>query len=108
MRIPHIAFALIVGVAVDGTFAAAPQEPAPNMTLTAVEGIRVGHFTLSERPTGCTAILVDGNGAAAGVSQRGGAPGSRETNLLDTVHVVESVNALFLAGGSADGIDADQ
>jgi L-aminopeptidase/D-esterase-like protein len=86
-----------------------PEKPQPdNMTLTAVDGIRVGHFTLSQRPTGCTVILADGDGAAAGISQRGGAPGTRETNLLDPVNMVERVNAIVLAGGSAYGLDAAQ
>ena len=73
--------------------------------LTAVEGIRVGHHTLSERPTGCTAILVDGD-AVGGVSQRGGAPGTRETDLLDPLNMVDKVNAIVLAGGSAFGLEA--
>ena len=42
--------------------------------LTEVEGLKVGHFTLTERPTGCTVVLVDGEGAPGGVSQRGAAP----------------------------------
>ena len=46
-----------------------------NKGLTEVEGIRVGHYTLAGRPTGCTVVLVDGEGAVGGVSQRGGAPG---------------------------------
>ena len=76
-----------------------------NQTLTAVDGIKVGHFTLSERPTGCTAILVDGD-AVGGVSQRGGAPGTRETDLLNPLNMVDKVNAVVLAGGSAFGLDA--
>ena len=76
--------------------------------LTAVEGISVGHFTLTERPTGCTVILVEGAGAAGGVSQRGGAPGTRETDLLDPLNMVDRVNAVVLAGGSAYGLDAAQ
>ena len=80
--------------------------PASNTTLTAVAGIKVGHHTLSERPTGCTVILVDGDGAAGGVSQRGGAPGTRETDLLDPSNMVDKVNAVVLAGGSAFGLDA--
>src|SRR5437867_3634662 len=71
-----------------------------NATLTAVPGIRVGHFTLAERPTGCTVILVDG------VSQRGGAPGTRETALLNPLNMVDKVNAIVLAGGSAFGLEA--
>jgi L-aminopeptidase/D-esterase-like protein len=80
------------------------QTPA-NATLTAVAGIKVGHFTLSERPTGCTVILVDGD-AIGGVSQRGGAPGTRETDLLDPLNMVDKVNAIVLAGGSAFGLEA--
>src|SRR5678810_201175 len=79
-----------------------------NQTLTAVPGIRVGHFTLTERPTGCTVVLVDGEGAVGGVSQRGGAPGTRETDLLDPLNMVDRVNAVVLAGGSAFGLDAAQ
>ena len=77
-----------------------------NTTLTAVPGIKVGHHTLTERPTGCTVILVDGDGAAGGVAQRGGAPGTRETDLLDPSNMVDKVNAVVLAGGSAFGLDA--
>jgi L-aminopeptidase/D-esterase-like protein len=84
--------------------AQAPASSA-NATLTAVEGIKVGHFTLAERPTGCTAILVDGD-AVGGVSQRGGAPGTRETDLLDPLNMVDKVNAVVLAGGSAFGLEA--
>ena len=78
---------------------------ADNMTLTAVEGIKVGHFTLSERPTGCTAILFK-DGTTGGVDVRGGAPGTRETDLLDPVNNVQIVNAITLSGGSAFGLDA--
>ena len=73
-----------------------------------MDGIKVGHFTLTERPTGCTVILVDGDGAVGGVSQRGGAPGTRETNLLDPLNMVDKVNAVVLSGGSAFGLDAAQ
>jgi L-aminopeptidase/D-esterase-like protein len=76
--------------------------------LTDVPGIKVGHFTLSRRPTGCTVVLIDGDGAAAGVSQRGAAPGTRETNVLDPLNMVEKVNAIVLSGGSAFGLDAAQ
>jgi L-aminopeptidase/D-esterase-like protein len=76
--------------------------------LTEVQGIKVGSFTLSERPTGCTVILVDGEGVPGGVSQRGGAPGTRETDLLDPMNMVDKVNAVVLSGGSAYGLDAAQ
>jgi L-aminopeptidase/D-esterase-like protein len=76
--------------------------------LTAVPGIKVGHFTLTERPTGCTVILVDGDGAVGGVSQRGGAPGTREADLLSPLNMVDKVNAVVLSGGSAYGLDTAQ
>ena len=73
--------------------------------LTAIPGLKVGHFTLSERPTGCTVVLAEG-GAVGGVDIRGGAPGTRETALLDPVNTVQEVHAVVLAGGSAFGLDA--
>src|ERR1044071_6907587 len=79
---------------------AAASHAATANRLTAVQGITVGQHTLSERPTGCTVVLVDGAGATGGVSQRGGAPGTRETDLLDPSNLVDKVNAVVLAGGS--------
>ena len=79
-----------------------------NRGITHVPGIRVGQVTLAERPTGCTVVLVDGEGAVGGVSQRGGAPGTRETDLLDPLNLVDRVNAVVLSGGSAYGLDAAQ
>jgi L-aminopeptidase/D-esterase-like protein len=81
--------------------------PVRTKGLTEVEGLRVGHHTLTERPTGCTVILVDGD-ATGGVSQRGGAPGTRETDLLSPLNMVDRVNAIVLSGGSAFGLDAAQ
>src|SRR3712207_1745222 len=81
--------------------AQAALAPTGGRGLTEVHGIRVGHHTPSERPTGCPAILVEGDGAVGGVSQRGGAPGTRETNLLDPQNLVDKVNAIALAAGSA-------
>jgi L-aminopeptidase/D-esterase-like protein len=75
------------------------------MTLTAVEGVKVGSVTLSERPTGCTVILFK-EGTTGSVDVRGGAPGTRETDLLNPVNNVQIVNAISLAGGSAFGLDA--
>ena len=73
--------------------------------LTAVAGLKVGHHTLPERPTGCTVVLAEA-GAVAGVDVRGSAPGTRETDLLDPVNLVQSVHAILLSGGSAFGLDA--
>src|SRR5258708_6625167 len=95
-------FAVLVGALT----ASVPQStPADNMTLTAVEGIKVGHFTLAERPTGCTVILAK-DGTVGSVDVRGGAPGTRETDLLNPVNDVQIVNAIVLSGGSAYGLDA--
>jgi L-aminopeptidase/D-esterase-like protein len=85
-----------------------PKATSGEKGLTQVAGLKVGHVTLSERPTGCTVVLVDGAGAVGGVSQRGAAPGTRETDLLDPLNMVERVNAIVLTGGSAYGLDAAQ
>ncbi len=76
-----------------------------NETLTAVAGIRVGHFTHTEGATGCTVVICP-PGTVGGVDQRGGAPGTRETDLLRPMHLVETVNAIVLSGGSAYGLAA--
>jgi len=75
------------------------------MSITDVPGIQVGHHTLPARTTGCTVILAT-DGATAAVDVRGGAPGTRETALLDPVNTVSEVHAVVLAGGSAFGLDA--
>jgi L-aminopeptidase/D-esterase-like protein len=72
--------------------------------LTAVEGLKVGHSTLEERPTGCTVVLAEA-GAVAGVDVRGSSPGTRETDLLDPINMVQKVHAVVLSGGSAFGLD---
>ena len=78
---------------------------APNNTLTAVPGIKVGHATDPVGLTGCTVVLCEA-GAVGGVDQRGGAPGTRETDLLRPMHLVQKVHAVMLAGGSAFGLAA--
>mgnify|MGYP001040438826 FL=1 len=77
----------------------------PNGAITDVTGIRVGHAQNDEALTGCTVVLCEG-GAVAGVDQRGGAPGTRETDLMRPMHLVQHVHAVLLAGGSAFGLDA--
>src|SRR3954464_14098669 len=74
-------------------------------SITDVAGISVGHFTHSGRPTGCTVVLAT-DGAVGAVDVRGGAPGTRETDLLAPQNVVDRVHAVLLAGGSAFGLDA--
>src|ERR1035438_7900433 len=73
--------------------------------ITDVPGVMVGHYTEPRRPTGCTVLIVE-EGATAGVDQRGGAPGTRETDLLNPINLVQKVNAIVLAGGSAFGLAA--
>jgi L-aminopeptidase/D-esterase-like protein len=75
------------------------------LSLTGVHGIKVGHFTSQQRPTGCTVVLSE-EGAVAGVDVRGSAPGTRETDLLNPIHSVQQVHAVMLTGGSAYGLDA--
>lgn len=79
--------------------------PKRHNAITDVPGIKVGHAQNRDAITGCTVILCEG-GAIGGVDQRGGAPGTRETDLLRPMHLVEKVHAIVLAGGSAYGLDA--
>ena len=84
---------------------AAIAESEVNSSLTAVPGLRVGHWTHPSGSTGCTVVLADG-GAVGGVDVRGGAPGTRETDLLRPEMSVDSVHAVVLSGGSAYGLAA--
>ncbi|MEJ2551581.1 MAG: P1 family peptidase [Anaerolineales bacterium] len=74
-------------------------------SITDVPGIMVGHADDAQALTGCTVLLCT-DGAVGGVDQRGGAPGTRETDLLHPSHLVEKIHAILLAGGSAYGLDA--
>ncbi|MFN8376075.1 MAG: P1 family peptidase [Anaerolineae bacterium] len=76
-----------------------------NNTLTDVPGIHVGQVTDLEGATGCTVVICP-DGTIGGVDQRGGAPGTRETDLLRPMHLVNTVNAILLSGGSAFGLAA--
>ena len=75
----------------------------PNSTLTGIPGFRVGHVTHLAGATGCTVVLCP-PGTVGGVDVRGGAPGTRETDLLRPMARVEHVNAVVLSGGSAFGL----
>lgn len=70
-----------------------------------IPGIRIGHAQDMAAATGCTVIITEA-GATVGVDVRGGAPGTRETDLLNPVNMVEKAHAVLLAGGSAFGLDA--
>ncbi len=73
--------------------------------ITDIPTIRVGHDTDLEAGTGCTVILCD-TAAVGGVDVRGGAPATRETDLLRPMYMVEQVHAVVLTGGSAFGLEA--
>src|SRR5512144_2302323 len=74
--------------------------------ITDVRGIEVGQAQDEEALTGCT-VIVCRRGAVAGVDVRGSAPGTRETDLLDPVNLVEKVHAVLLAGGSVYRLNVD-
>lgn len=77
----------------------------PTDSLVDVAGLLVGHWTHAEAATGCTVILCP-EGAVAGVDVRGGAPGTRETDLLRPECRVDRIHAVLLGGGSAFGLAA--
>ncbi len=77
-----------------------------NQSLTALIGVRVGHWTNVEARTGCTVILFPTGGVVMSAEVRGGAPGTRETPLLAPDKAVEKVHGLLLTGGSAYGLAA--
>jgi L-aminopeptidase/D-esterase-like protein len=73
--------------------------------MTDIEGIEIGHAQNLDAATGCTVVICE-PGASAGVDVRGGAPGTRETDLLNPVNAVEKIHGVLLTGGSAFGLDA--
>jgi L-aminopeptidase/D-esterase-like protein len=81
----------------------APEHQRTSSPAQPPEGFKIGHFTLSQRPTGCTVVLAPPD-AVGGVDVRGGAPGTIETDLLKPENAVPTVNAIFLTGGSAFGL----
>jgi L-aminopeptidase/D-esterase-like protein len=76
-----------------------------NDTITAVEGIRVGHAQIPDAPTGVTVVLPP-PGSRGAVDVRGGAPGTHGTDALHPVNLVERLDGLFFAGGSGFGLAA--
>ena len=73
--------------------------------VSAVAGVRVGHWTDTAAGTGCT-VVIPPPGTVAAAEVRGGGPATRETELLAPLASVQSVTALLLTGGSAFGLDA--
>jgi len=81
------------------------MKPGPRNLITDVAGLRVGHAQDAGLRSGTTVLLGDRPFTAA-VSVMGGAPGTRETDLLAPDRLVQEVDALVLSGGSAFGLDA--
>ncbi len=77
-----------------------------NNTLTKIDGVKVGHYTHPLGNRGVTVVMFHGFNPTAAVDVRGGAPGTRETDLLDPMNLVDRVDAILLAGGSAYGLNA--
>ncbi|MBS3647451.1 P1 family peptidase [Pseudaminobacter sp. 19-2017] len=77
----------------------------PRNLITDVEGLKVGNASDARLKSGVTVVLCD-EPATAGVQVLGGAPGTRETDLLEPHNSVQTVNAVVLSGGSAFGLDA--
>ncbi|MBC6696346.1 P1 family peptidase [Terrisporobacter mayombei] len=70
-----------------------------------VKGLKVGQAQDNEALTGCTVVICE-EGATCGVDVRGSAPGTRETDLLDPINMVQKVHAVVLSGGSAFGLES--
>ncbi|MEQ1952525.1 P1 family peptidase [Mesorhizobium sp. CN2-181] len=79
--------------------------PGPRNLITDVAGLRVGNAADARLKSGTTVVMCD-EPAVAGVQVLGGAPGTRETDLLEPHNLVQSINAIVLSGGSAFGLDA--
>ena len=73
--------------------------------ITDVPVIEVGHYTNRSSATGCT-VVMSRRGAVAAADVRGGAPGTRETDLLQPGNLVDRVHAVLLSGGSSFGLEA--
>ena len=83
-----------------------PYDLPARDSLTDVAGLRIGHWTDLDAATGCTVVLCPPEGAVAACAVLGGAPGTRETNVLSPGNLVERVHGVLLTGGSAFGLDA--
>jgi len=110
MRLHTALGALLTGLCAvsDGLAQNLPQTPGPKNAITDVPGIEVGHYTATNGAggmTGTTVVIARG-GATAAVTQRGGAPGTRLTDLLKSEKAVGTAHAIVLSGGSAYGLAA--
>ena len=81
------------------------MKPGTKNSITDVEGINVGHAQDKKLMSGTTVILPE-KPAVAAVDCRGGAPGTRETDVLNPANLIDEIHAIVLSGGSAMGLDA--
>jgi L-aminopeptidase/D-esterase-like protein len=88
---------------ISGVSAWADAPSGPYNAITDVAGIEVGHYAEKPFLTGTTVILAR-QGAVGAADVRGSAPGTRETDLLNPINLVEKVHAIVLSGGSAYGL----
>src|SRR5690625_211358 len=97
----------VAGLALAGFGLVSAQSPGEHNAITDVAGVEVGQYqeTSDGAYTGTTVVLVR-DGAVGGVDVRGSAPGTRETDLLDPINMVQEVQAIVLSGGSAYGLEA--
>jgi L-aminopeptidase/D-esterase-like protein len=82
-----------------------PFRPGPRNLITDIAGLSVGNASDPVLKSGVTVVICD-EPAVAGIQVLGGAPGTRETDLLEPHNLVEAINAVVLSGGSAFGLDA--
>lgn len=73
--------------------------------ITEIKGFRLGNAENKIKGTGCTTIICE-DGAVGGVDVRGGAPATRDTDLLRSENTVDKVNAVVISGGSAFGLES--
>ncbi len=89
----------------DPVFSLQGSDLMKETSLEAISNVYIGHAHDLEGATGCSVVICP-EGAVTGVDVRGGAPGTRETDLLDPLNLVDRVHAVLLAGGSAFGLEA--
>src|SRR5690625_54845 len=106
-KLPRRLLSTLAVAALAGFGLVSAQSPGEHNAITDVAGVEVGHYQETEDGayTGTTVVLVK-DGAVGGVDVRGSAPGTRETDLLDPINMVQEVQAIVLSGGSAYGLEA--
>jgi len=94
-----------LGVARGRTGSRAAEADARAGSITDVPGIKVGHYTDTRRPTGCTALIFE-DAVTAGVDYDGSAPGEQQVVMLQPVSPLEKIHGMLLTGGGPMGLGA--